>query len=431
MRQETPPIAIVMNMFGTGLGIARSLGEHGVPVVGLSAQHGVYGNFTRYAKILFCPDSRTRPEPLRDFLFALGKQMGNRAVIFPTRDDDVLFLDRYRSELNQYFSLVIPESTALQVCLDKWETYRAAVRAAVPVPRCWRIDGEQRLEEVIAEVTYPCVLKPVSAYHWRQGDNWEIVGARKAIGISSRQELLAEYATVAKAGKPVLLQEMIVGGDESLVITACYLDLRGRWVAGFNTQKLVQVPEMFGTGCIVRAASYPELTAPTVRLLESIGFTGIAEVEYKWDAAKKQYALIEINPRPWDQHRLGATCGVDLAYLSYCDHAGLPRPAIDSHVSVYKWIAEDAFVNTAVSLLWRRDSKLRSLLHLARGRRIYAVWCLKDPLPFLANAVFRFIPALFVSGARRIWSGLKTKTIGARHGAEQEDRSLCEPFCKR
>ena len=44
-----------MNMFYTGLGIARSLGEKGIPVIGLSAHRGVYGEYTRYAKIMRSP----------------------------------------------------------------------------------------------------------------------------------------------------------------------------------------------------------------------------------------------------------------------------------------------------------------------------------------------------------------------------------------
>ena len=32
------PPAVVLNMFYTGLGIARSLGEQGIPVIGLSAE---------------------------------------------------------------------------------------------------------------------------------------------------------------------------------------------------------------------------------------------------------------------------------------------------------------------------------------------------------------------------------------------------------
>ena len=52
------PVAVVMNMFYTGLGIARSLGEQGIRVIGLTAHRGIYGNFTRYATLRACPDSR-------------------------------------------------------------------------------------------------------------------------------------------------------------------------------------------------------------------------------------------------------------------------------------------------------------------------------------------------------------------------------------
>ena len=92
VKNNTKPAAVVMNMFYTGLGIARSLGEQGVRVIGLSSDRRAYGNATRYAKIEMCPDSRERPEELRDFLLALGKKLATKSVVFPTRDDDVLFL---------------------------------------------------------------------------------------------------------------------------------------------------------------------------------------------------------------------------------------------------------------------------------------------------------------------------------------------------
>src|SRR5262249_5477798 len=148
-------------------------------------------------------------------------------------------------------------------------------------------------------------------------------------------------------------------GDECLLITACFMDGDSEWVAGFNTQKLVQEPEGFGTGCIVQAVDRAELFEPAARLLKAMRFTGIAEVEYKWDAAKRTYGLIEINPRPWDQHRLGKACGVDLIYLAYCAHAGLPRPAVEKRPVGCKWIAEDGFFRAALRMLWRRDPRFR------------------------------------------------------------------------
>lgn len=251
------PTAVVLNMFYTGLGIARSLGEQGVPVIGLSAHPGVYGEFSRYARTVACPDSRNEPEALLPFLLKMGEELGTRAVIFPTRDDDVLFLDRYREELSAYFELVVPERTVLQASLNKWETYLWAQRAGVATPRSWMISGDQDLQKALSEVTYPCVLKPVASYHWRKGENWAKVGGRKALAVFSREELLGEYAAIALADRRALLQEMVSGGDDCLVSAACYFDRESKLVAAFTTRKLAQAPDGFGTGFIVQAVDRP------------------------------------------------------------------------------------------------------------------------------------------------------------------------------
>ena len=340
--------------------------------------------------------------------------MDQRGVIFPTRDDDAVFLDRFREELGEFYSLVLPEHAALQACLDKWETYQWAQRTGVPVPKCWLVDGEEDLNRIREELIFPCVLKAVAAYQWRKGSNWETVGGRKAIAVSSWDELRHEYAAVSRAEKRVLVQEMIPGGDDCLLIAACYLDRESKFVAGFNTQKLLQLPEGFGTGCIVQGVDRPELFEPATRLLQAMHFTGIAEVEFKWDAARREFRLIEINPRPWDQHRLGHACGVDLIYVAYCEHAGLAKPAIHQQPAESKWIAEDVLCVAALRSLWKRESQIGSLLRLARGKRIYSIWSAKDPLPWLLYALTGILPRVVGNGLRAVWSVLTRRLIGKR-----------------
>ncbi|MEO8367697.1 MAG: hypothetical protein ABI806_00660 [Candidatus Solibacter sp.] len=408
------PVAVVMNMYYTGLGIARSLGERGVRVIGLTSQHRIYGNFTRHAKVVFAPDSRHEPEALLAFLTGFGKEMdGGRVVLYPTRDDDVVFLNRFRKELEPYFSLVIAGADALNAALNKWETFQCARRAGVPVPGAWLIENEQDMERTAGEATFPCVLKPLAAHHWRQGGNWEIVRSRKAFAVNSAEELLSEYHEIARADKRALVQELVEGGDDCLLIVACYMDRQARWAGGFNIQKVLQIPEGFGTGCIVQSVERPELFERTVRLLESIGYTGIAEVEYKWDAGAAEYKLIEINPRPWDQHRLGSACGVDLVYLAYCDHAGLPAPAPVKPVVGHKWIAEDTFITAAARSFRGGKPGLGELARLARGKRIYAIWSAGDPLPWLMFFFTRFLPDLTVTVVRSLWSSLFRKLFGS------------------
>jgi D-aspartate ligase len=413
------PMAIVMNMFYTGLGIARSLGEQGVAVIGLSSSPGVYGEFTRYAQIRRCPDSRNEPEALLAFMRELGKELAHRAIIFPTRDDDVLFLDANRAELATWFELVIPPAAVVKASLDKWETWQWAQRSGVPAPKCWLIERKDDLQSVLPEIEYPCVLKPIASSHWRKGDNWQKVGGRKAVCVSSARELTREYAAIAQADERVLIQEMISGDDDRLLIFACYMDQASNVAAWFNTRKVLQSPERFGTGVIVQATDCPELLEPTARLLKTIGFTGIAEVEYKWNEATGQYELIEINPRPWDQHRLGNACGVNLMYLAYCEHSGLPMPVMKAKPSRMKWIAEDTFCVTAIRSLLKRDKSVSRLFRSVRGERCYAIWSAHDPFPFFGYLIRRFIPALIAAAVALINNALSRRVLIRQSGMQK------------
>jgi D-aspartate ligase len=380
------PVAVVLNLFYSGLAIARSLGSRGISVIGLTAQRGVYGNFSRYVSAIRCADSHLEPEALFAQLIELGQSLPERGVLFPTRDHDLVFLERYRSELERHFHLVMPRSEALERTLDKWETYLCARRAGVPTPRSWLIRAAEDLRIPAAEARYPCVLKPVAAHHWREAGNWRTLGGRKAVVVESPTALQAEYSRIAQVESRALLQELVEGADDRLIVVACYIDAQAQFRAGFNIQKLVQTPAGFGTGCIVQSIEKTELFERTILLLKEMEFTGIAEVEYKWDDITRDYELIEVNPRPWDQHALGQACGVDLIHLAYCDLTGLPAADATFKWVPRKWIAEDAFLMAALRLLWHREPGIGALFRQARGKKMYAIWSARDPLPFLVYA---------------------------------------------
>lgn len=107
----TMPVAVAVDMFSNGLGIARILGKRAVRAIGLSAHHDIYGHFTRHANIRSCPDSRVVSEGLLKFLIRVGEEIGECAIIYPMRDD-VLYKEHRPIEIDPQFDRAFPRRCA-------------------------------------------------------------------------------------------------------------------------------------------------------------------------------------------------------------------------------------------------------------------------------------------------------------------------------
>lgn len=381
-----PPV-IVLNLYHSGLAIARDFAGSGIRVVGLSADKECFGNGTRYCEVRSAPNSQREPERLVAYLLSLKHELAG-AVIFPTRDADVVMLDEHRDILSQYFRLAIPPTACLLSVLDKNALAAAALCAGLSVPRTVLIAGPRELAKVRDTVGFPCVVKPVSSLDWRRSENWELVGARKAFRAENFQQLQCEYSKVAAASPCVLAQEWVPGDTSSIVVMAGYVNAQSQPVAFFTARKLLQLPDDFGTGCIVASEPIAELHEPTLQLWKALHYHGMAEVEYKQDARTGEYKLIEINTRHWDQHRLAGASGINLSRIAYCDLVGNPAPAQHRQSTARAtWIAEDVLAYHVLRSLYRRELSVRSLRRGLRAPRIYGIFSWRDPVPFVRQMI--------------------------------------------
>lgn len=400
---QGPAPVIIMNLFYTGLGIARNLAGRGLRVVGLSADPAIYGNFTRFCEVRFSPDSRERPEELAQFLLrVVGEFPG--AVIFPTRDFDVLFLDRFRAELEPHYRLAIPPRPCLLRVVDKHALVEAAEEAGVPVPRTTVLRSAGELARVLADVGFPCVVKPTSSVHWRKAGNWERVGGRKAFRVDTAEELRREYENVAAVHPEILVQEWIPGPTRDIVIFGGYADEHSQPMAYFTARKIIQAPDDFGTGLVVESDDIPELVAPTLRLWRALGYQGMADVEYKRDARTGEFRLIEINTRHWDWHQLSRASGINLTWAAYCHLTGRPL-TVRAPIARARWIAEDALLSHALRGLYRRELGVRELWKELSGRRMYGIFAWDDPMPWARYSLAVLLPAM----SKQIWNRIRRR----------------------
>lgn len=398
-----PPV-LILNLFHSGLAIARDLAGRDVRVIGLSADRTIYGNFTRFCEVRFVPNSQEEPEQLLQVLLQFASELGG-SVVFPTRDADVMFLDRYREVLSPHYRLALPPHDCLLRVIDKHVLASIAEKSGIPVPRTARIVSAAELRGVETEVGFPCVLKPVYAVKWRTGEGWSRVGGRKAILVDNQQQLEREYAVVSTVDPEVLIQQWIPGPAEQIVICGGYVSRGGDPLSYFTARKLVQSPDDFGTGCLVESLEIPEVVQLTRRLWKSLRYEGMAEVEYKQDNNSGKYYLIEINTRHWDWHGLGGASGINLTWTAYCDLTGRSHEPTQKPIVSAKWIAEDAFLMYSLKALYRRQIGLAQLAHKLSGRRMYSVFAWSDPVPSLRYWFFVLLPELAKSIFKKLGEG--------------------------
>src|SRR5262249_26035258 len=119
-----------------------------------------------------------------------------------------------------------------------------------------------------------------------------------------------------------------------------------------------------------------------------------------------KWFLIEVNPRHWDQHEVGAHVGINLSWIAYQDMIGRQvghQVAEQNTATQFRWIAEtealmlilrNAYTqvqqNRGLNLpLTERLSRqlgilkasFREAAFLLKGRKVFAVFHRRDPIP--------------------------------------------------
>jgi D-aspartate ligase len=387
-----PPV-IILNMFYSGLGIARDLAGHDIHVLGLSADPHVYGNFTRCCEVRMAPNSQEQPEELAQTLLHLSAEYSG-AIIFPTRDADVLFLDRFRKCLNRDFRLAIPPHDVLMRVNNKYALSMIAQEQGIPIPTTALASSRSDLSRIEHEIGFPCVLKPVMAANWRGKESWIKVGARKAVRVDDIHGLEREYELLSAVDPQILAQKWVPGGADNIVVLGGYVREGGELVSYFTARKLIQSPDDFGTGCLVESDEIPEIVGLSRNMFKALHYEGMAEVEFKYDAASREYRLIEINTRHWDWHRLGAASGINLSWTAYSDMAGESVEPKLIRIARAKWIAEDALFVYLIRALYHRRIRLQDVLTKLSGPRVYAVGSWSDLRPGSRYFFGEFLPNL-------------------------------------
>jgi predicted ATP-grasp superfamily ATP-dependent carboligase len=379
-----------------GLQAARILARHNVPIIALAANPNHYSCRTNVCKKIIIAD--TESEQLIHTLELLGPQLGQKAVLFPCEDANVLLVSQHRQRLEAWYHIVLPAPEIIEIMLNKVSFYKYAQDHGLPIPRTFFIESRTDLEKIVDQLTFPCILKPPNS----ATPEWERHTTLSAFKVTHAAELLTLYDRHRALTDTFIVQEWIEGPDTNHYTCNCYFDAASEPVVTFTTRKLRQWPINTGIGCLGEECRNDVVLHETVRLFRSVNYRGLGYLEMKRDARSGKYFIVEPNVgRPTGRSATAEAGGVELLYTMYCDALGLPLPANrEQKYTGVKWINFRQDLQSALYRWWHSDLTLQEWWQSWRGRKAHAVFAWSDPLPFLAD-VARVARVLFSAQERR------------------------------
>jgi predicted ATP-grasp superfamily ATP-dependent carboligase len=218
---------------------------------------------------------------------------------------------------------------------SKREMHELCMRSGVPTPDAVFPRSREDVTEYARSGAFPVVLKGIESWlpgHER-GSVLEVV--------HGPDELLGRYDELEPWQRDnVMLQEYVPGGPESVWMFNGYFDSASECLFGLTGRKLRQFPPYTGPTCLGVCAANDWIARTTIDLLGSLGYRGIVDIGYRYDARDGRYKLLDVNPRIGASFRLFVgRGGMDVARALYLDLTGQPVLP-DDPPNGRKWIIE-------------------------------------------------------------------------------------------
>jgi protein-tyrosine-phosphatase/predicted ATP-grasp superfamily ATP-dependent carboligase len=307
-------------------------------------------------------------------------------LVVPTNDPAMIPLQRNRARFETLSRLAIPPDHAFDVALDKIKTHELASSLGIPVAGGAVVRRPEELGPVLAQLTYPVVVKPRASYVPEDLEERGYVRRCRDAATARRaaDELLLRG--------DVLVQQAAHGPGHGYELLA----ERGEILMRFQHER-VHEPPHGGWSTYRRSVRVdPGFEEAARQLMSALDYTGVAMVEFKGDPATGRWILVEINARFWGSLPLALSAGVDFPAALWdllVEGRGPARGRYPVHLyarnlsSDVKWMWQNARADKRDPALTTRrlGSIVAEARHMVRGRERSDTFVADDLRPAWAD----------------------------------------------
>jgi predicted ATP-grasp superfamily ATP-dependent carboligase len=326
-------------------------------------------------------------------------------VLLPVTDASVEPLLEHRDALPAGVALPFPDLSTYRAASDKAHVLELARACGFGVPETRIVPSPAEGDAAAADACFPAVVKPHRSVV-------TVDGVRRKLPVVPVADVVAcrlALAALPAAAFPVLLQRWVAGVGEGFFA----LRWGGRTVAMFAHRRLREKPPAGGVSVYRESIPLEQpLVGPGLRLLDALGWSGVAMIECKREEGTGRQVVMEVNGRFWGSLQLAVDAGVDFPALLVSCAAGVTVPEFSHYRAGVRsrWFWGDVdhlYLRLRDS---RAGSRLRALLEFIRvnpRRDRCEIWRWRDPAPFV-------VETLQWLGILRTRPPLIPRTTGAR-----------------
>ncbi len=366
-----------------GLQYSRILHSYRIPVIGIADNPEDHSCLTNTCdKIIIC---ETDKQDVLNLLEEMGPKFKLKPVIITCIEKNVLNLAKNKERLKNYYHIKLPSLEVIELMVDKMKFTKFAQNEQFPVPETYFLNNRNDAIDACNKISYPCLLKPNS-----RTKAWTARTTLKAFKIHNQDEFLSCFDEYFSYSDGMILQEWIEGPDSNHYTCNLYFNENSEPLVTFVSRKLRQWPPKTGQGCFSIEARNDVVLEESIKLFKRVNFVGLCYLDMKLNDLTGRYLIVEPNVgRPTGRAPLAEAAGVEYIMTMYCDCTGLPLP--ENRLQKYgkiKWIHLRRDIQAF--FIYHKNEKLTfwQWLQSLKGKKAFAVFSWKDPLPF-GGDIFR------------------------------------------
>ncbi len=319
--------------------------------------------------------ANTRTPAIVEALLTLADQSRDpgQPVLILTEEKTVVEVSKARERLAPHYRFTLAPEPLLSNLQSKEGFQQLAMASGAPVPRGVVLQSARDLAAT-HHLQYPCVLKPL------EQDAAYAARFKKAYKVTSADQVDALYREIEPVMPRMIVQEWLEGADSDIYFCLGFWDEHSQLVGQtFVGRKLRSWPLQVGgtASCTSAPEAADELTRLTDAFVKATGFVGQMGMEFKHDASRGGFYMVEPTVGRTDyQHEIATLSGCNVLSTMVAHLAGAsPTPSgPPRNVIWYDEVADaQALAAGAPDQLFRDR------------RKVPAVRRWSDPMPAVAD----------------------------------------------